>query len=173
MLPPAVVNCAGVAKFEAIFDTTPSEFSRQYDVNVKPVIFLTQIVTKELARLGLGGAVVHISSQSATLPVLDHVVYSSSKAAVDHVGRIQALELGKHGIRVNTIRPGVVTTPLSLKAWDPAKLDAMRMQAPMRKLAMPDDVASAVAWLLSDHAAMITGVCLAVDGGRSMGGVGL
>merc|ERR1719174_3250548 len=120
-----------------------------------------------------GGSVVHISSQSSTLPLADHLVYSSSKAAVDHMARIQALELGAHGIRVNTVRPTVVLTELAKKQWDSAALEVMKSQIPLRKLATPEDVAIAVSWLLSDEASMVTGSTLAVDGGRSMGGFGM
>ena len=98
---------------------------------------------------------------------------SSSKAAVDHVARIQALEWGQHGVRVNSVRPTVVLTELAKKAWDADKLKMMQNQIPLRKLAEPQDVANAVAWLLSDHAGMVSGSSIPVDGGRAMGGCGL
>lgn len=112
-----LVNCAGIAKFETVFETTVSEFDRQYGVNVKPCIYLTQVVAERLVKHDppLTGSVVHISSQSSTLAIKEHLVYSSGKAAVDHVGRIQALEFGEHGLRVNTVRPTVVLTELALK----------------------------------------------------------
>ncbi|KAH8048333.1 L-xylulose reductase [Aureococcus anophagefferens] len=168
-----VVHCAGIAKFEPVLDTSPAEFDRQYGVNVKPAIFVTQIVAGDLVAKGLSGSVVHVSSQSSTLALEDHLVYSSSKAAVDHVARIQALEYGKHGIRVNTVNPTVVMTELAKKQWPADKLAAMKATIPLRKLAEPDDVANAVAFLLSDKAAMVSGIALPVDGGRSMGGHGL
>ena len=100
-------------------------------------------------------------------------MYSSSKAALEHVSRIQALELAEYGIRVNTVKPTVVLTELALKAWDPEKLEVMRQQIPLKKLATTEDVAGVVRWLLSDEAGMITGSAIAVDGGRTMGGCGL
>ena len=87
--------------------------------------------------------------------------------------RIQALELGKHDIRVNTVRPTVVLTPLAADAWDASKLEAMESQIPLQRLATPENVADCVAWLLSDLASMVTGSDIPVDGGRSMGGHGL
>jgi L-xylulose reductase len=123
-----LVNCAGVAKFQPVFETDPSEFDRQYGVNVKPCIFLTQVVAERLVKHDppLRGSIVHISSQSSTLALGGHLVYSSGKAAVDHVARIQALEFGPHGIRVNSIKPTVVLTEMVRKAWDPAKLEVGR-----------------------------------------------
>ena len=134
-----------------------------------------QVVAERLVKHDppLTGSIVHISSQSSTLAIKEHLVYSSGKAAVDHVGRIQALEFGEHGLRVNTVRPTVVLTELAVKVWDPAKLEVMRSQIPLRKLATPGHVAEVVAWLLSDLSAMVTGAAIPVDGGRTMGGFGL
>ena len=92
---------------------------------------------------------------------------------VDHMARIQAFELGPYGIRVNTVRPTVVLTELVRKSWDPAGLEKMKRNIPLRRFAEPLDVAKAVGWLLSDDARLVTGVALPVDGGRSMGGFGL
>lgn len=168
-----LVNNAGVAKFEPFFSTSKEAFDLQYNVNVRAVAMLSMVVAQALKEAKKPGGIVHISSQSSTLPLDDHLVYSSSKAAVDHMARIQAFELGKFGIRVNTVRPTVVMTDLALKAWDPTRLEAMKQQIPLQRLAAPDDVAKVVAWLLSDDSSLVTGVALPVDGGRSMGGFGL
>ena len=109
---------------------------------------------------------------SAPSPPLQ-LVYSSSKAALDHAARIQALELGPHQIRVNTVRPTVVLTKLALENWAEDKLAAMKAAVPLGTLPQPADVAQAVAWLLSDHSRFVTGASIPVDGGRSMGGNGL
>merc|ERR1719482_1554188 len=107
-------------------------------------MFITQAVAERCRELKLPGSVVHISSQSSTLALKDHLVYSSSKAALDHAMRIQALELGPKGIRVNTVRPTVVMTPLAQKAWDPKDLEVMVGQIPLRRAAEPRDVAEAM-----------------------------
>ena len=171
-----LVNNAGVAQFRPE-DTDAAvlgrDFDLQYGVNVKATLLLTQRVTRALVDAGQTGAVVHVSSQSSTIALTEHLIYSSSKAAIDHACRIQALELGKHGIRVNTVRPTVVLTELAKKQWEPVKLHAIRAEIPLGRLATPDDVARGVAYLLSDEAGMVTGSTLAIDGGRSMGGFGL
>ena len=168
-----VVYCNGLAKFEAYFETSASEFARQYSANLLPNIYLTQVVAQDLARRKMPGSIVHVSSQSSTLALSDHLVYSSSKAALDHVARIQALELGRHGIRVNSVRPTVVLTELARRAWDSKKLAAMQQAIPLQRLATPEDVASTCVWLLSELSGMVTGAAIPVDGGRSMGGYGL
>jgi glycerol-3-phosphate dehydrogenase/NAD(P)-dependent dehydrogenase (short-subunit alcohol dehydrogenase family) len=168
-----LVNCAGVARFEKIMETTKAAFDFQIGVNYRAVALLSDAVAHALVAANKPGSFVHISSQSSTLPLADHLVYSSSKAAVDHMARIQAFELGPLGIRVNTVRPTVVLTELVRKSWDPAGLDKMKQNIPLRRFAEPLDVAKAVGWLLSDNARLVTGVALPVDGGRSMGGFGL
>ena len=114
-----LVNNAGVARFEQILETTAQAFAFQYGVNVRAVAMLSTAVARALVAAGKPGSFVHISSQSSTLPLADHLLYSSSKAAVDHMARIQAFELGPHGIRVNTVRPTVVLTELVRWSWDP------------------------------------------------------
>jgi NAD-dependent glycerol-3-phosphate dehydrogenase len=168
--PQLIVNCAGIAAFQPFFETDVASFDRTYAVNTRAVVFLTQIIAQQLVAVKLPGSVVHISSQSSTLALTEHIVYSSSKAALDHIARIQALELGKMNIRVNVVRPTVVLTQLALQNWKKEDLDKMKTQIPLGRLAEPVDVAKTVAWLLSDHASMITGEAIAIDGGRSMGG---
>ena len=168
-----LVNCAGVARFEKILETTKEAFDFQVGVNYRAVALVTSAVAKALVAAGKPGSIVHISSQSSTLPFADHLVYSSTKAAVDHMARIQAFELGPHGIRVNTVRPTAVLTQLLLDSWDPEDLEKLKTSIPLRKFAEPLDVAKAVGWLLSDDSRLVTGVALPVDGGRSMGGFGL
>ena len=140
---------------------------------MKPIIYLTQALAHELKEKKMPGSIVHISSQSSTIALTEHLIYSSSKAAVDHVARIQALELGPLNIRVNTIRPTVVLTELALANWKKDDLKRMEQSIPLRRVAQTEEVASAVIFLLSDKASMITGASLPVDGGRSMGGYGL
>lgn len=154
-------------------ETTKAALDFQINVNYRALVLLTDAVAKALVAANKPGSVVHISSQSSTLPLADHLVYSSSKAAVDHVARIQAFELGPCGIRVNTVRPTVVLTELVRNSWSTEGLNRMKKNIPLRRFAEPRDVAKAVGWLLSDDARLVTGMALAVDGGRSMGGFGL
>lgn len=134
---------------------------------MKALCRVTNVLAKEMVRRGVKGSIVNISSQSSTLSLKDHLIYSSTKASVDHVTRITAFELGEFGIRVNSVRPTVVMSELVRKNWDKDLLKVMKSEIPLKRLAMPHDVASAVVFLLSDKASMITGTDLCVDGGRA------
>jgi NAD(P)-dependent dehydrogenase (short-subunit alcohol dehydrogenase family) len=100
----------------------------------------------------------------------DHAAYCASKGALDQLTRVMALELGPHQIRVNAVNPTVTLTAMGAMAWgDPAKGDPMRAKIPLGRFAQPRDVAHAVAYLLSDHADMIHGATLPIDGGFTAG----
>jgi NAD(P)-dependent dehydrogenase (short-subunit alcohol dehydrogenase family) len=96
----------------------------------------------------------------------DHTAYCASKGALDQLTRVMALELGKYRIRVNSVNPTIVMTPMGKQAWaDPAKGGPMKARIPLGCFADPHHVSQTVAYLLSEHAGMINGVLLPVDGG--------
>src|SRR5579864_9756954 len=111
------------------------------------------------------GSIVNVSSQAALVALDDHLSYSASKAALDAVTRSLCIELGAFGIRVNSVNPTVTLTPMAVRAWsDPAKREPALMAIPIRRFAEPVEVAMPIAFLLSEAATMISGVCLPVDG---------
>jgi len=96
----------------------------------------------------------------------DHTLYCGTKAALDMISRVMALELGKHKIRVNCVNPTVVMTEMGKLGWsDPFKADPMLAKIPMGRFAEVEDVVNSVMFLLSDKSAMINGAALPVDGG--------
>lgn len=130
---------------------------------------LSQVVVRDWLRHGAKGAIVNVSSDAATRAVADHAAYCASKAALDALTRVMALELGPRGIRVNSVNPAVTMTPMGRLAWsDPQKSGPVKARIPMGRFLEPDDVAEAVLFLLSDTAAMINGVSLPVDGGLTI-----
>jgi len=161
-----LVNNAGVSFPQSFLDTSVERFDTTMAINVRAMMVITQIVAKNMIARGVGGAVVNLSSQASMVGIRDHTAYCASKGAVDNLTRVMALELGEHGIRVNCINPTVTLTPMGEMAWsDPAKSGPMLARIPLGKFAKPRDVSDAVAYLLSDQAAMIHGVMLPVDGG--------
>src|SRR5260221_6992768 len=129
------------------------------------------------------GSIITIASGAGRMAGWSPLDYSVAKAAVIHLTRWAAVELGEHGVRVNTISPGPVLTGIFAKAFgaDPAQADEnapalepvfaswLAPWSPLRRVAVPDDVAGAAAWLASDASALVTGQDLAVDGGLSVG----
>jgi NAD(P)-dependent dehydrogenase (short-subunit alcohol dehydrogenase family) len=165
-----LVNCAGIVELESFLDTSAETFDRTMAVNARAPMIVAQEVARDLIRRCVPGAIVNVSSLAATMGTRDHTAYCASKAALDAITRVMALELGPHGIRVNSLNPIVTLTPMADKAWsDPAKSGPMLARVPLGRFAQPAEVAAAIAFLLSDAAAMIHGTTLTVDGGFSAG----
>ncbi|MFC4455683.1 glucose 1-dehydrogenase [Deinococcus sonorensis] len=161
-----LVNNAGIALLEPFLEATPEAFDRTMAVNVRAALLLGQAVARDLITRSSPGAIVNVSSQSSMVGLPNHAAYCASKGALDQLTRVMAIELGPHRIRVNAVNPTVTLTPMGQRAWsDPARSAPMLARIPLGRFAEPLDVAQAVAYLLSDAAAMINGVTLPVDGG--------
>ena len=140
-----------------------------FAVNVKGVYLGTKAALPHFRARG-GGVIINIASGSALRPRAGAVAYSASKGAVVTMTRALALEVAPLGIRVNAICPAIAKTPLAsqfLGADEDAEIwDKLGRDLPLGRLVSPADVAAAALWLASDAAAMVTGTCLPVDGGR-------
>ena len=147
-------------------ETDPASFDQVMAINVRGSLVVGQIAAKNMVARGVGGSIVNVSSQAAQVGLVDHTSYCSSKAAQDGLTRCMAVELGKHGIRTNSVNPTVVLTDMGRLAWsDPVKAGPMLSRIPTGRFAEVDDVVSVVLFLLSDNAAMINGSAVPVDGG--------
>lgn len=161
-----LVNCAGITELQSFLDTDTATFDRIMAVNVRAAMIVAQVVARGLIERGRPGAIVNVSSTASTLGVPDHTAYCASKGALDSLTAVMAVELGRHAIRVNAVNPTVTLTPMAVKAWsDPQKAGAMLQRIPLGRFIEPEEVAEAIAYLLGDRAAMISGVTLPVDGG--------
>lgn len=166
----ALVNCAGIVELASFVDTPADLFDRVMAVNARAPMIVAQAVVRDLLRRRAPGAIVNVSSIAAQVGTPDHTAYCASKAALDAITRVMALELGPHGIRVNSVNPVVTLTPMAQQAWsDPAKAALMKSRIPLQRFAQPQEVASVIAFLLGPGAAMVHGTCIDVDGGFRAG----
>ncbi len=164
------VNNAGIAQRNApMLETTEAQFDRIFAVNVKSV-YLSVKHMLPLFRTRGRGVFLNIASTAAVRPRPGLTWYNASKGAVVTMTRSMAVELAPEGIRANAINPVAGETPLLAEFMGGKVTAEMRQQfvstIPLGRLSRPADIASAAAFLCSDEAAMITGVCLDVDGGR-------
>lgn len=168
----ALVNNAGIAIFKPILDVTLEEWNRVLAVNLTGAFLTVQAVAPLMRDQG-SGAIVNITSISGVRGSTLRVAYGTSKAALAHLTRQQAAELGEYGIRVNSVAPGPVDTAMA-KAVHTAEIRAdYHDHIPLNRYGLETELAQAVCFLCSDQASYITGQELAVDGGFAAAGVGL
>ncbi len=168
----ALVNNAGVALFKPLLETGFAEWSLVMATNLDGPFLCSQAATPLLLKSG-GGAIVNIASISGLRASTLRVAYGTSKAALMHLTRQQAAELGHLGIRVNAIAPGPVDTEMAKQVHSAAIRADYHAAIPLNRYGTPEEIASAVGFLCSDAAAYVNGQTLAVDGGFDAAGIGL
>lgn len=168
----ALVNNAGVATFKPIGDTTFEEWRWVLATNLDGPFLCTQAVAPVMLQNG-GGAVVNIASISGLRASTLRVAYGTSKAALIHLTKQQAVEYGNAGIRVNAIAPGPVETAMAKKVHTPAIRADYHDTIPLARYGTEEEIANAIGFLCSPEAGYVNGQVLAVDGGFDAAGVGL
>ena len=168
----ALVNNAGVASFKPISDTTFDEWRWVMATNLDGPFLCVQACAPLMLRSG-GGAVVNIASISGLRASTLRVAYGTSKAALIHLTKQQAVEYGNAGIRVNAIAPGPVETEMAKKVHTPAIRADYHDTIPLARYGSLEEIANAVGFLCSPQAGYVNGQVLAVDGGFDAAGVGL
>ncbi|WP_418146537.1 SDR family oxidoreductase [Variovorax paradoxus] len=164
-----VVNCAGIALLEPALDVQAESFDAVMAVNARAAALVASRCAKAMIAAGVRGSIVNVSSQAALVALDAHLCYCASKAAMDAITRSLCLELGPHGIRVNSVNPTVTLTPMAEQAWsDPAKSAAALRNIPLGRFAQVDEVVAPILFLLSDGASMVSGAALPVDGGYTI-----
>jgi len=162
-----VVNCAGFGgEIASPQDTDIDIFDKVMSINARGALLVIKYAARSLIRLGKGGSIVNVSSQAGLVALTGHVSYGSSKAALDNITRVSTLELGRYQVRVNSVNPTVVMTDMSNFYWGRPEIGGPFLdQMPLGRWATEDEVAGPIVFLLSDAAAVISGVSLPIDGG--------
>jgi NAD(P)-dependent dehydrogenase (short-subunit alcohol dehydrogenase family) len=177
--PSLLVGSAGVASVAPLLDIAVDDWDKVFAVNVKGILLSIQAVARAMIAAGLDGAIVAVSSINGILSDRQLATYSASKAAVYHLARVAAVELGPHNIRVNAICPGTVDTALvnnqaTYDLFAPDLVNPTREQAAERfgmitgmpvPWVQPEDIASAVLYLASEDGRYVSGTTLSVDAG--------
>ncbi len=166
----ALVNNAGILFQQAsIEQLTAERINKVLTTNVTGYFLCCREAVKRMALRhgGQGGAIVNVSSAAARLGSPgEYVDYAASKGAVDTLTTGLALEVASQGIRVNGVRPGFIYTEMHASGGEPARVDRVKTALPMQRGGQPEEVAQAIAWLLSDAASYVTGSFIDAAGGR-------
>ncbi len=161
-----LVNSAGLARHSPALDTSPEDFDAAMALNLRAAYFLTREVARGLIRAGKPGSLINISSQMGHVGGPDRAVYAASKHALEGMTKAMAIEWGPHGIRVNTLCPTFIRTPLAEQTLrDPARRAWIEAKIKLGRLGEVTDIMGPVVFLASDASALVTGTHLLVDGG--------
>jgi NAD(P)-dependent dehydrogenase (short-subunit alcohol dehydrogenase family) len=166
-----LVNNAGVVDLNSRLDAmSVARLNRMFGINIIGSFVAAREAVRRMSTRhgGTGGAIVNVSSVAALLgaPSL-YVDYAASKGAIDTFTLGLAREVAEEGIRVNAVRPGIIDTDIHASGGAPERVAAMRSVIPMKREGTADEVAAAIAWLVSDEASYVTGAIINVGGGRS------
>ncbi|MFO1426010.1 MAG: SDR family oxidoreductase [Steroidobacteraceae bacterium] len=167
----ALVNCAGVGSIGTLPETSLAHWDEVMDVNLRGTMAMCRAALPAmLARRR--GAIVNVGSTFGLLARENCVAYSVSKAAVIQLTRCLAIDIADGGVRVNAVCPGFIETAMTSPLLTPEAADLLRRNRQahaMRRTGQPEEVAEAIAWLVSDRASFVTGIAMPVDGGYTSG----
>ncbi len=165
-----VVNSAGLARHSAAFDTNPEDYDAVMGVNLRAAYFLSAWSAQSMQRAEIKGSIIHISSQMGHVGGYDRAVYSASKHGLEGMIKSMAIEWGPLGIRINTICPTFIRTPLTASTFDnPERAKWITQKIKLGRVGEIEDIMGAVAYLASDAASLVTGASLLIDGGWTVG----
>jgi NAD(P)-dependent dehydrogenase (short-subunit alcohol dehydrogenase family) len=161
-----LVNSAGMARHAPALDTTPEDYDAAMGLNLRAAYFLTREVARGLIAGGKPGSLINVSSQMGHVGGPDRAVYCANKHALEGMTKAMALEWAPHGIRVNTLCPTFILTPLAEQSLkNPERRAWILSKIKLGRLGEVKDLMGPIVFLASDAAAMVTGTHLIVDGG--------
>ena len=160
-----LVNCAGISKVVRFMEDDEAWWRKMVDINFIAPLVACQALIPAMIDNG-GGAIVNITSDSGRAGAAGEAVYSGTKGGLAAFSKSLAQEIGRHGITVNCVSPGVIETPMS--APNPEVVAKLVRKVPLKRVGLPADVARAVSFLLGPDAAYVTGQIVSVSGGLTM-----
>jgi len=161
-----LVNNAGTNRPKPFLDVSIDDFDAVMSLNVRAAFFVGQAVARRLADAGRPGSIIHMSSQMGHVGGARRTIYCASKHALEGLSKAMAVEFGPLGIRVNTLCPTFIETPMTRPYLeDPAFRADVLTKIKLGRLGQPEDLMGAVVFLASDASALMTGTALVVDGG--------
>ncbi len=171
-----LVNNAGLQRDAPLTEMTLDEWSLVINVNLTGEFLCSRSAVREFLRRGPNpqvsvalGKIIHMSSVHEVIPWAGHVNYAASKGGVNMLMKSIAQEVGKHKIRVNSIAPGAIKTPINVGAWATPEAEAKLLELiPYDRVGVADDIGKAAVWLSSDASDYVTGTALYVDGGMTL-----
>lgn len=161
-----VVNSAGLARHGPALATTPEDFDAVMSLNLRAAYFLSAATARGMKTSGHGGSIIHISSQMGHVGGVDRAVYCATKHGLEGMVKAMAIEWGPDRIRINTICPTFIRTPLTKSTFeDPDRVAWIEEKIKLGRIGEVEDIMGAVVYLASDAASLVTGTSLLIDGG--------
>lgn len=164
-----LVNNAAILEPKELGELSEEDVDRTLNVNLKAAINISQMIANGMKSRGEGGAIVNVSSIAAEFGIPRYATYCASKGALQQLTMVMATEFGPYKIRVNAVNPTAVRTRMAEQSGffeeNNENAKSVYSRTPLRRMAEPEDIVGPVLFLLSDYAAMITGVSLPIDGG--------
>jgi len=163
-----LVNNAGILRLTPLLDISVVEWDLVHAVNVRSMLVTTQVAASSMIAAGRGGKIINMASMAAKVPAANLAHYAASKAAVVSLTQTAAVELGPHGITVNSICPGFVLTDMGAETRTHEMIASWQSMSPLGRLAEPSDVAAMALFLASSDGDYCTGQAMNVTGGMVM-----
>lgn len=161
-----VLNSAGLARHGPALDTTPQDFDAVMNINLRGAYFLSVGAAQGMIQAGKPGSIIHISSQMGHVGGIDRAVYCASKHALEGMVRAMAIEWGPHRVRINTICPTFIRTPLAEQTLqNPERRAWIENKIKLGRVGEIEDIMGAAVYLASEASALVTGTSMLIDGG--------
>jgi len=161
-----LVNNSGTNRPKPLVEVTEDDYDAVLDLNLRAAFFLAQAVARRLLEAGRPGSIINVSSQMGHVGAANRTIYCASKWALEGLTKAMAVELAPHGIRVNSLGPTFVETPLTRPFFEDAAFKASVLsKIKLGRIGQVEDLMGAILFLASDASALMTGAALVVDGG--------